>query len=139
MANESTAAPTSENISHSSRHGRCSTPHADESTAAPTYENIYHASPPRTTSDAPLLPHAHSALSTVTDIASSAASTVKTTASSARKWTEAKVEKLNAKKDDGTGPYGSVSTCAPSDLDPIGQGVLPALPVAKKEDAGKER
>lgn len=32
------------------------------------------------------------------------------------------------------GPYGSMSTCAPSDLDPIGQGVLPALPTPKQEN-----
>ncbi|KAF9733256.1 hypothetical protein PMIN01_08939 [Paraphaeosphaeria minitans] len=99
MADESTTAPTSENISHSSRHGRGSTPRADESTVAPTHENICRASPPRTTSDAPLLPHAPSALSTATGIASSAASTVKTAASSAREWTEAKVEELSARKE----------------------------------------
>ncbi|KAJ4303556.1 hypothetical protein N0V90_002454 [Kalmusia sp. IMI 367209] len=49
-------------------------------------------------------------------------------------WTKAKVEKLSAEKDDGTGPYSSLSTCAPSDLDPIAMGVLPALPTEKEED-----
>ncbi|KAF2445338.1 hypothetical protein P171DRAFT_484032 [Karstenula rhodostoma CBS 690.94] len=113
-------------------------PHADESTTARTAENIASS---KTTSDAPLLPHAASSASDVASKLKSAvenvASTVKTAASSVLEWTEAKAEKLTAQKEDGTGPYGSVSTCAPSDLDPIGQGVLPALPVAKKEDVGR--
>jgi hypothetical protein len=88
-------------------------------------------------SDAPLLPHAaSSALSTAADVASSAASTVKTAVDDALAWTEAKIEKLSAETEDGTGPYGSMSTCAPSDLDPIGQGVLPAvLPVPKVNES----
>jgi hypothetical protein len=95
---------------------------------------------PKTTSDAPLLPHAaSSALSTAAGVASNATFTVKTAVDDALAWTEAKVEKLSAKTEDGTGPYGSVSTCAPSDLDPIAQGVLPAaLPVPRaKEDEGR--
>ncbi|KAJ4347199.1 uncharacterized protein N0V89_011138 [Didymosphaeria variabile] len=108
----------------------------DQSTAASTAESDNHASPPKTASDAPLLPHAaSSAFSTASNVASSAASTVKSAASNALEWTEAKVEKLSAKQEDGTGPYGSESTCAPSDLDPIGQWVLPALPVPKKDES----
>ena len=45
---------------------------------------------------------------------------------------EQKAEKLSAKEEDGSGPYGSTATCAPSEFDVIGQGVLPELPVAKE-------
>lgn len=96
----------------------------------------------KTPSDAPLLPHtASSAISTATTIATSAASTVKSAVDEALAWTEAKVETLSAKAEDGTGPYGSVSTCAPSDLDAIGQGVLPGMPpvVEKGEGEGEEQ
>ncbi|KAL5378341.1 hypothetical protein PMIN02_011249 [Paraphaeosphaeria minitans] len=96
MADESTTAPTSENISHSSRHGRGSTPRADESTVAPTHENICRA--------------------------------------------RGESRGAECKEGNGTGPYGSVSTCAPSDLDAIGQGVLPALHDGKEgEEKGEGR
>jgi hypothetical protein len=42
-------------------------------------------------------------------------------------WAERKIEKLVAESDE-TGPYTSHATCAPSDLDPIGSGVLAAVP-----------
>jgi len=42
-------------------------------------------------------------------------------------WAEDKVEELGAEPED-TGPYSSPALCAPSDLDPIASGVLPAMP-----------
>lgn len=42
-------------------------------------------------------------------------------------WAEEKVEELGAEQED-TGPYSSPALCAPSDLDPIASGVLPAMP-----------
>lgn len=77
-----------------------------------------------------MIPHA---VASARAAASDVAQGVKAAVSDAVAWTEAKVEKLSAKREDGVGPYGSLSTCAPSDLDPIAQGVLPALPIEKKE------
>lgn len=45
-------------------------------------------------------------------------------------WAEDKVEELGAEPED-TGPYSSPALCAPSDLDPIASGVLPAMPSAE--------
>ncbi|KAF2853676.1 hypothetical protein T440DRAFT_389173, partial [Plenodomus tracheiphilus IPT5] len=42
-------------------------------------------------------------------------------------WAEEKVEGLSAEQDN-TGPYSSPALCAPSDLDPIASGILPAMP-----------
>ncbi|KAH9869313.1 hypothetical protein IAQ61_006519 [Plenodomus lingam] len=46
-------------------------------------------------------------------------------------WAEDKADGLSAKQDD-TGPYSSPALCAPSDMDPIASGILPAMP---SEDA----
>lgn len=48
---------------------------------------------------------------------------VKSVVDEAVAWAEEKVGKLSAKEEDGTGPYGSPATCAPSDLDPIATGI----------------
>ncbi|KAL1595242.1 hypothetical protein SLS60_009931 [Paraconiothyrium brasiliense] len=123
---------------------------ADQSTTSPTAESSNDPCSSTTASDAPLIPHAaSSALSTASNVASfaastvksvvdNAASTVKSAASNALEWTEAKVEKLSAKEEDGTGPYGSEGTCAPSDIDPIGQWVLPAKLEPKKDETTVE-
>ncbi|KAF1916253.1 hypothetical protein BDU57DRAFT_516246 [Ampelomyces quisqualis] len=48
-------------------------------------------------------------------------------------WAEKKVEKLGSNTDN-TGPYTSPATCAPSDLDPIASGVLPAMSLQRDDD-----
>jgi hypothetical protein len=50
-------------------------------------------------------------------------------------WAEEKAEQLSAGSD-STGSYTSPVTCAPSDLDPIANGVLPAMPMQEKETQG---
>jgi hypothetical protein len=55
---------------------------------------------------------------------------VKVTVEEVFAWAEEEVEKLGKQSDD-TGPYASPATCAPSDSDPIGSGVLPT--VSKQE------
>jgi hypothetical protein len=52
-------------------------------------------------------------------------------------WAEKKVEELGSTTDN-IGPYTSPATCAPSDLDPIASGVLPAMPL-QQENGAKER
>jgi uncharacterized protein YjbJ (UPF0337 family) len=66
-------------------------------------------------------------------IAGDVAQGVKTAVGDAMAWAEAKADKLAAKEEHGVGPYGSVATCAPSDLDVISTGVLPAMPSPDKE------
>lgn len=51
-------------------------------------------------------------------------------------WAEKKVEELGSKADN-TGPYTSPATCAPSDMDPIASGVLPAMPPQQTENASE--
>lgn len=51
----------------------------------------------------------------------------------ALEWAEKKAEQLGEETDD-TGPYASPATCAPTDLDPIASGVLPAMPAPGCED-----
>lgn len=46
-------------------------------------------------------------------------------------WVEKKAEALSSESDNN-GPYTSPATCAPSDLDPIASGVLPAMSPPKK-------
>jgi hypothetical protein len=57
---------------------------------------------------------------------------VKTAMGDAVAWAEAKAEMLSAKEEDGTGPYGSMATCAPSDFDAIATGVLRAVSSSEK-------
>ena len=57
---------------------------------------------------------------------------VKVVVDGAVAWAERKVEKLTA-ENDSTGPYTSPATCAPSDMDVIASGILPALPKEEKE------
>ncbi|KAH8727858.1 hypothetical protein GQ44DRAFT_648163 [Phaeosphaeriaceae sp. PMI808] len=52
---------------------------------------------------------------------------VKAAVDGAIAWAEKKVDKL-ASATESTGPYDSPATCAPSDLDVIASGVLPAMP-----------
>lgn len=58
---------------------------------------------------------------------------VKTVVDGAIAWAEKKADQLSSKSD-STGPYTSPATCAPSDLDPIASGVLPAMLVQEKAD-----
>jgi hypothetical protein len=51
-------------------------------------------------------------------------------------WAEKKVEELGSKTDN-TGPYASPATCAPSDMDPISSGVLPAMPSQQNENTAE--
>jgi hypothetical protein len=48
-------------------------------------------------------------------------------------WTEKKADDL-VSKEDSTGPYASPATCAVSDLDPIGSGILPAAMPTQNEN-----
>lgn len=59
---------------------------------------------------------------------------VKVTVEEVFAWAEEKVEKLGAQKDDA-GPYTSHATIAPSDLDPIGSGLLAAVPQQERKSA----
>lgn len=61
-----------------------------------------------------------------------AAQGVKVTVEEVIAWAEKKVEKLGAETDD-EGPYTSHATCAPSDLDLIGSGVLAAVPAQESK------
>ncbi|KAH5683181.1 hypothetical protein HBI21_037280 [Parastagonospora nodorum] len=58
---------------------------------------------------------------------------VKTVFDGAIAWAEKKADQLSSGSD-STGPYTSPATCAPSDLDPIASGVLPAMLVQEKVD-----
>jgi hypothetical protein len=53
-------------------------------------------------------------------------------------WAEKKVEKLTS-EGDSTGPYTSPATCAPSDMDVIASGVLPAMPTETKREDGDKK
>lgn len=48
-------------------------------------------------------------------------------------WAEKKVDELSSEPD-SIGPYTSLATCMPSDLDAIATGVLPAMPAQAKDD-----
>ena len=72
---------------------------------------------------------------TAKTIVSDVVGTVKTAADSAIAWAEQKVDKLSTERDN-TGPYASLATCMPSDLDAIASGILPALPAARHYDGG---
>lgn len=52
---------------------------------------------------------------------------VKTAVTEAVAWVENKANAMAEEKVDGRGPYSSPGTCAPSDLDVIATGVLPAM------------
>lgn len=59
---------------------------------------------------------------------------VKVAVDKALDWAEKKADKLSDEADT-TGPYTSPATCAPTDMDPIASGFLPAMPTqTKKED-----
>jgi hypothetical protein len=58
---------------------------------------------------------------------------VKTAIQGAVAWTEKKADDL-VSKEDSTGPYASPATCAVSDLDPIGSGILPAAMQIQNEN-----
>jgi len=60
---------------------------------------------------------------------------VKTAVDEAIAWAEKKVDELSSGSD-STGPYTSPATCAPSDLDPIASGILPAMLVQEEADQG---
>lgn len=54
-------------------------------------------------------------------------------------WVEQKAEKLGNEDEEGVGPYASPGLCAPSDLDGIATGVLPALSSQESgEKTGRE-
>lgn len=73
------------------------------------------------------MPHAGTS---VAGVAKGVVRGVKTAVDEAVAWAEKKGGNLSA-ADDGTGPYASPGTCAPSDLDPIASGILPAMPAHK--------
>jgi len=82
------------------------------------------ASPSAKNNDQGVMPHA---TASATQVAENVAQGVKMAVGEALAWAEAKANKLSAKEEDGTGPYGSLATCAPSDFDAIATGVLPAM------------
>lgn len=73
--------------------------------------------------DQGLIPHADSAVESVTELAKG----VENAISGAVAWAEKKVDQLTSEDNNGVGPYASPATCIPSDLDPISSGVLPAM------------
>ncbi|KAF2477815.1 uncharacterized protein BDR25DRAFT_338554 [Lindgomyces ingoldianus] len=75
-----------------------------------------------TSGDQGLMPHSTTTRSSVTE------GFVKKIVDDAVSWAEEKFEKLSVEQGQGVGPYASPATCAPSDLDPIASGVLPAMP-----------
>jgi hypothetical protein len=81
-------------------------------------------SPSAKNDDQGVIPHTKAS---ALELAEQVAQGVKTTVSEAVAWAEAKAGKLSAKEEDGTGPHGSLATCAPSDFDAIATGVLPAM------------
>lgn len=72
-------------------------------------------------------------------VAEDVAKGVKSTIEGVVAWTEAKAAKLSEHREDGTGPYDSPGTCAPSDQDAIGAGILPAMPPATPEKCDVEK
>ncbi|PVI00533.1 hypothetical protein DM02DRAFT_628480 [Periconia macrospinosa] len=77
------------------------------------------------------MPHAKQfAIQAVEEVAKG----VKTAVTGAVAWVEDKATAMSEKQEDGTGPYSSPGTCAPSDLDVIATGVLPAMPPQESRD-----
>jgi hypothetical protein len=60
---------------------------------------------------------------------------VKAAVDGAIAWAEKKADALSSESD-STGPYTSIATCVPSDMDPIASGALPA--VLKEEEKSEE-
>ncbi|PSN64636.1 hypothetical protein BS50DRAFT_78649 [Corynespora cassiicola Philippines] len=90
-----------------------------------------------TVSDQGVMPHSPSAAKVVEEVAQS----VKAAVQEAVAWAGEKATKLSEKDEDGVGPYASPATCAPTDLDAIASGVLPAMPstsTSENEDSDKE-
>lgn len=83
-----------------------------------------------------IVPHA---ASSAVKVADEVAKGVRSAVDGAVTWAGKKVAKLSSEKDDGTGPYESPATCAPSDLDAIGAGILPAMPATEMSNNCKSR
>ncbi|CAI6334613.1 unnamed protein product [Periconia digitata] len=86
-------------------------------------------------SDQAAMPHTEaSALQAIENVAKG----VKTVVTEAVAWVEDKAGEMTEKQED-TGPYSSLATCAPSDLDVIATGVLPAMPAEGSESDTKSK
>jgi uncharacterized membrane protein YebE (DUF533 family) len=54
-------------------------------------------------------------------------------------WAENKVDAMSSEEEhESTGPYTSPGTCAPSDMDVIASGILPAMPAARQDDGNND-
>ncbi|KAF2640295.1 hypothetical protein P280DRAFT_526603 [Massarina eburnea CBS 473.64] len=102
--------------------------------AQPTPENT----DPKTVSDKGVIPHVTTSALHVAEVV---AKGVKEAVTEAVAWADKKVDKLSETNEDGTGPYGSPATCAPSDFDVIATGVLPGMlseAVTARKDSKQE-
>jgi hypothetical protein len=90
--------------------------------------------------DQGVMPHATvSAVRLTEDIAKGVKDIAKAAVNEAVAWVEQKADKLSNEHEDGVGPYASPGLCAPSDLDAIATGVLPAMPSHETREKGEAR
>ncbi|KAF1848388.1 uncharacterized protein K460DRAFT_364365 [Cucurbitaria berberidis CBS 394.84] len=114
------------------------TPNPDEATAEATpqavgvsvdKEQSHDVDKPHNTSTKPSTPFGERTEGTesAAKLVEEVARGMKIAVNEAFTWVEKKTDELSAEQD-STGPYTSPATCAPSDLDVIASGILPAMP-----------